>query len=337
MSAPPVCGGQQPSPVPKSLSDWWVFTAIPIIAGGLTAILGIAGAVAGAFQVIFGSILAPLGVLSAALIASCVAGAAAIGVLLVYYALKPDGCIRSLPDNVPICCSGFVQDTSDLSSTAMDIFAPFAMGPSGQFDLIVQSKYWNYVTQNAIWVLCNPAGAAMLRCMIKSQTACGAKIGSLVGAIPGAAVGVVLGYFAGVATGAALQAAGCAATGPFFLLCALVALIVAAVVAAACTYLGAMIGGWIGEGIAAGIAAAQGDPVGSAWEQLNQGSVVTVNGNWATDSDSNTGWNYLFYTTGINRMGSVPIAAPPGYVTTDVDNYFMTMPDDCPLVPQTPQ
>jgi hypothetical protein len=313
MSTPaPMCGAQMPSGVPDPF-DWWPFVAAGIIGAalayvytnGIPIINGIIAALTGAAPV-----LPSIG------LAASFAGAAAIFTMVLYFALKPDGCIRSTPKGEPICLSGIVEDTVDLSSTAVAVLAPFAMGPAGLFDLVVKSIYFHYVTQNAFWVYCNPLGAAMLPCIIKSKTACGAKIGSLIGAAVGAIAGIIIGFIAGAAL-------GCVASGPFYLLCLLLALIIAAVVAAVITYAGALIGGWIGEAIAS----AGSDPVGDAWKGLEPGTIVTTKGNWVTDPD--IGNNELFYTTDINRTGD--FAHGPSFTNAEADT---TAPADCPVAPE---
>jgi hypothetical protein len=315
MSAP-ICGAQQPSSVPDPF-DWWPFAALGTIGGvgiyvatnGIPIINGIVGA-AGAS--------AGFTVLTAGF-----AGAAAIFTLVLYFALKPDGCIRSTPKGEPICLSGIVEDTVDQSSTAVAVLAPFAMGPAGMFDLVVKSMYWHYVTQNSYWVYCNAKGASMLPCIIKSKTACGAKIGSLIGVTVGAIGGIILGYLAAAAVGGAI---GCAASGPVYLLCLLLVLLVAAIVAAVVAYAGAVIGGWVGEAIAS----AGSDPVGDTWQGLDAGAIVTAKGNWVTDPD--IGNNELFYTTDINRTGQ--FSTGPSYTTDDADS---TAADDCPIRPDPPR
>jgi hypothetical protein len=305
MSTPPICGAQQPATVPGSF-DWPPFVA----AGTAATLVGIAYGI--------GKALIP-SVFGPAVFTAGAAGAGAILALVLYYALKPDGCIRPTSKGEPICISGIVEDTADTSSTAVAVLAPFAMGPAGLFDLVVKSIYWHYVTQNSFWVYCNSKGASMLPCIIKSKTACGAKIGSLVGATAGAVGGAILGYLAGAALGAAI---GCAASGPFYLLCLLLVLIVAAIVGAVVAYAGSVIGGWIGEGVAS----TGGDPVGDAWKGLDPGTIVTVKGNWVTDPD--IGNNELLYTTDINRTGQ--FATGPSYLTSDADS---TAADDCPIAP----
>jgi hypothetical protein len=305
MSTPPICGAQQPSPIPSPF-DWPPLAAV----GTAATLTGIALAIG---KALIASLYGPYVFTSAA------AGAGAILALVLYYALQPDGCIRSTPKGEPICFSGLVQDTADMSDTAVAVLAPFAMGPSGLFDVVVKTIYWHYVTQNSFWVYCDNLGAAMLPCLIKSKTACGAKIGSLVGVTAGAVGGAILGYLGAAALGGAL---GCTATGPFFFLCLLLVLIVAAIIGAAVAYAGAVIGGWIGEGIAS----AGSDPVGDSWKALEAGAIVTVKGNWVTDPD--IGNNELFYTTDINRTGQ--FATGPSYTTADAD---ATAPDDCPIAP----
>ena len=317
---PPTCGAQRPGSVPGSF-DWGLFTALGFT-GSASALAAtwaaahFAGGVAG--------LVTPLA--HAAISVASVAGAAAIIALVLYFALKPDGCIRPTPHGEPICFSGIVQSTTDLSSTAVAILAPFAMGPSGMFYVVVKSMYWPYVTKYAYWVQCNAIGAAMLLCIIKSKTACGAKIGSIVGAGVGAIPGVIGGYLAGVATAAALAAAGCSVTFIFYLLCLLVALLVAAIVAAATTYAGAAIGGWIGQAIAS----TGSDPVGDAWKSVVPGMIVTVQGNWI--QDPGLGNNELYYTTDINRTGQ--FANGPNYTTANAND---TAPADCPISPQPTQ
>ncbi len=310
MSTPPICGAQQPSPIPSPF-DWGLFTGLST-AAALTA---------AAYAL--GKILFTSSVWGAAEFTAGAAGAGAIVALVLYYALKPDGCIRSTPKGEPICLSGIVEDTVDMNQTAVDVLAPFAMGPTGAFDLVVKSAYWQYVTQNASWVYCNPKGAAMLPCLIQNKAACGTKIGALVGVAAGAVAGAFLGALAASALAGAI---GCAASGPFYLLCVLLVLIVAAIVGAVVAYAGATIGGWVGEGIGAALS----NPVSDIWKTLDAGAIVTVQGNWVTDAD--IGNNELLYTTSINRTGHV--AAAPSYTTADAD---ATPADDCPIAPPAPK
>ena len=315
-TTPPACGAQQPGNIPGSF-NWGLFGAVGTAGGAAAAAWAFASAHFAGGGGIAG--LTATG-LSAVLTASA-AGAASIVVLVLYFALEPDGCIRSTMNGQPICLSGIVEDTTDESSTAVAVLAPFAMGPSGVFDVVVKSMYFYYVAHNAYWVFCSPAPglAPMLPCFVKSKTACGAKVGSLAGATAGAIAGTILGYVAGVAAASAL---GCAATLIFYLLCVLACIIIAAVVAAAITYGGALIGGWTGQAIAS----AGSDPVGDSWKGLSPGAMVTVKGNWVTDP--NIGNNELFYTTDINRTGQFPTG--PSYSTADADS---TPADDCPMPP----
>jgi hypothetical protein len=313
MSTAPQCNAQQPGNIPTPF-DWWPFVAAPIVGGalayvatnGIPIINGIVGAVGSAWGF--------------ATLTAGAAGAAGIATLVLYFVLKADGCIRSVPKGEPICISGIVNDTTDENSTAADILAPFAMGPAGVFDVVVKSMYWHYVTQNSYWVYCNSTGSAMLPCVIKSKTGCGGHIGSLVGVVAGAIGGVILSFIAAAALGGAL---GCAVSGPFYLLCLLLVLLVAAIVAAAVAYAGACIGGWVGEGIEAATNA--NNPVNAAWQGLNPGDIVTVQGNWVTDDS--VGNDELFYTTSIGQTGNVGTPAP--YTTAQAD---ATAPDDCPVV-----
>lgn len=305
----PVCGAQKPSGVPDPF-DWW-----PIAAIGTIAAVG-AGVYAGGIPGING-ILAALGyaptasLLGPATLTSAFAGAAAILALVLYYALTPDGCIRSLPKGQDACFSGVVQDTADTSSTAVSILAPFAIPPAVLFTVVVKSQYWYLVTTDAYWVYCSPAGSAMLPCIVKSESACGGKIGALVGATLGAIGGIILGYMAAAAL-------GCAASGPFYLLCVIAALLIAAIVAAAVTYAGAMIGGWIGQGVGS----IGDDPVGEAAAAIERGSIVTVRGNWVTNRD--VGNNEIYFVTDLSRNGRLD--DKPAYTTEDAD---ATAPDDC--------
>jgi hypothetical protein len=305
------CNAQQPGSVPSPFS-WQGFTAVATGA-----------ALTGAGYAVGNALFGPSGTIVASVSGGYVftggaAGAAAIFALVLYYAFKADGCIISVQHGQPICVSGIVQDTTDESSTAVDVLAPYAIGPAGLFDVVVKTIYLHYISYNAYWVYCNNIGTPMLPCVIKNKISCGGKIGSLAGVTIGAVGGAFAGYFAGYALGAAI---GCSVGGPLYFLCLLVVLIVAAIVAAAVAMAGAIIGGWIGEGIAA---AANNDPVGDTWKGLTPGTIVTVQGVWTTDPD--VGNNELFYTTSINRTGQ--FATPPDYTVADADS---TAPDDCPI------
>ncbi|MBB5065272.1 hypothetical protein [Granulicella mallensis] len=307
----PACGAQQPGNIPTPF-DWWPFVAAPIIGGALVYVW------TNGIPIINGIVGASGAALGFSTLTGGAAGAASIATLVLYYVLKADGCIRSVPKGANICFSGIVNDTTDENSTAVDILAPFAMGPAGVFDVVVKSTYWHYVTDDSFWVYCDDAGAAMLPCLVKSETACGGHIGSLVGVTVGAIGGVILGYLAAAAVGIAI---GCTATGFFYLLCLIIAFIIAAIVAAVVAYAGAVIGGAAGEGIAA--AANANDPVVKAWKGLSPGDIVTVQGNWVTDDS--LGNNEIFYTTSINRTGNV--GSPGPYTTAQADDAIPS--DDC--------
>jgi hypothetical protein len=247
-------------------------------------------------------------------IASAAAGALAILGLVAYYLLRPDGCIRSKPESRPVCCSGIVEQITDMRSAAVQWLAPFAVGPSYMFDVVLKTAYLNLATEGN-FVICTPRGSPMLRCVVESEIGCAARIGAMAGAVAGAIGGIILGYLAG----AALASLAC---GPLAFLCWLIGLIVAAIVAAATTYVGAMVGGAIG----AGIASIGDDEVEDAASSLEAGAIVTVRGDWTKNTER--GYNELFYVTAIHRTGQ--FGAPPSYSTADADS---TPPDDCPLVP----
>jgi hypothetical protein len=310
----PKCGAVQPSGIPDPF-DWWPFVVLPIV-GGIAA-----GVYAGGVPILNGVLMSLTGLASMAAslpLTSAVAGAAGILTLFMFFALKPDGCIRPTPKGQAVCFSGIVEDTADLSDAAIAVLAPFAMGPSALFNVVLKSTYWFLAEKNAFWVYCSQAGSPMLPCVVRSSTACGAKVGSLIGGVAGGVAGIVLGFLAGTLL-------GCAVTGPFYLFCMLLALIVAAVIAAVTTYVAGMVGGWIGQAFAA----AASDPVGDAWDGLSPGAIVTVKGNWVTNSD--IGNNELFYTTGIHRTGKFP--KKPPYTAAQADD---TAADDCPVAPKPP-
>lgn len=312
----PTCGAQKPSSVPSPF-DWGLFTAVGVVAaaggfvyaGGIPVITNILAALGFAAT-------AATSTMGPAVLTAAFAGAAAIVLLVFYFALQPDGCIRSPPKEQLVCFSGIVEETSDTSSAAIAVLAPFAIPPSGIFTVVVKSIYWDLVSKDAFWVYCSKGGVSMLPCVIKSKSACGGKIGSMAGAAVGAIGGLILGYVAAAAVGGVI---GCAATGPLlYLICLLVVLLVAAIVAAVVTYVGAMIGGWVGQGIGAVGA----DPVGDAWEGLDRGAIVTVRGNWVTNPD--IGNNEIYYVTELHRNGMADPKA--SFTTADAD---ATAADDC--------
>lgn len=309
----PTCGWQVPGNVPGAF-DWWIFgivgvatTAIGYVyLEGIPIISGILGSIVGS------------GAVTGAGIASSAAGALAVLGLVAYYLLRPDGCIRSKPKSEAICGSGMVEQTTDLRSAAIQWLAPFAIGPSFSFDVVVKTPYLFLASQSADFVICSSAAAPMLRCIVKSEISCGARIGATVGAVAGAVAGIILGYLAG----AAVASLAC---GPLAWLCFILAMIVAAIVAAIITYAGATIGGWVG----AGIASIGEDAVEETAASLLPGTIVTVRGDWTKNPDF--GYNELFYVTAINRTGQ--FNSPPSYTTADADS---TPADDCPLVPRGP-
>lgn len=303
------CGWQAAGNVPDAF-DWWLFG---IVSASVAALAYVYGEGIPVISGLLGKIVSS-GAVKGAGLASAAAGALAVLGLVAYYLLRPDGCIRSKPDSRPVCCSGIVEQVTDKSSTAILILAPFAIGPTKFFDLVVKTVYLHLATQGAQFVICSEQQVPLLRCVVKSEISCGARIGSMAGAAVGAIPGVIGGYLAG----AAIASLSC---GPFAWLCFILAMIVAAIVAAAVTYFGAMVGGWIG----AGIAAIGEDKVGETAESLTPGTVVTVRGDWTTSPDG--GFNQLYYVSELHRTGP-PLPRP--YTTEVADT---TPADDCPLVP----
>src|SRR5258708_7511583 len=110
MSTPPICGAQQPATVPGSF-DW-----PPLVAAGTAATL--VGIAFGIGKALIPSVFGP------AVFTAGAAGAGAILALVLYYVLKPDGCIRPTSKGEPICISGIVEDTADTSNTAVAVLAP---------------------------------------------------------------------------------------------------------------------------------------------------------------------------------------------------------------------
>jgi hypothetical protein len=222
---PPKCGAQKPGEQPNPF-EWWLFAAVA--AAGAAAVYVHGNGIPiinGIIQGITKS--APVIPATMPLLTGSFAGAAAILVLVLYFFLKADGCIINPKNPKPVCLSGIVQDTADTSSAAIAVLAPFAIPPAGLFNVVVKSNYFYLVAQDAHWVYCSPAppetGSPMLPCIVKSESACGGKVGALAGAAAGAVAGTVAGFLGGAATHAALAAAGCAVSGPFYLLCMLIA------------------------------------------------------------------------------------------------------------------
>ncbi|MCH7737665.1 MAG: hypothetical protein IH872_09740 [Chloroflexi bacterium] len=312
----PHCGWQVPGNSPAPF-DWWVIGLGSAVAGiaayihanGIPVISGIISSIAGT------SAIPSIGTTGAA------AGALAVLALVAYYLLQPDGCLPfSKPKSENVCCSGIVDQITDGSSGATTFWAPFAVGPSYIFDVVVKSVYLYLVRQNADFIICSPEQVHLLRCVVKNEISCGARIGAMIGAAAAAVGGIIVGWIAG---GALLAALAC---GPLVWLCVILALIVAAIVAAAITYAGAMVGGWIG----AGIASIGEDQVEETAGSLVAGAVVTVRGDWTKNSKG--GFNELFYVTALMRTGKAEDVEgiDPPYDNLDADD---TANDDCPLAP----
>jgi hypothetical protein len=306
MTMPPNCGPAQPGTQPSPF-DWWLIAAI-IAAGGV--LWKIHGSAVSIFNIPVGQLQGYI----AAADTAAVAGALAVLVLVAYYFLKPDGCLRGPSNGQSICIGGLVDNTVHNDPSVIKWIAPFALPPEGYFDVVVKSMYWKFVvTPSTLWVNCNSVGAALLRCVVENPASCPARWGSMIGALAAAVPAI----YAGIAVAGAIIAA-CAVTGPFVFLCVLAALLVAALIAAAITYAGAELGGLIGEA-----AAGPGSRSDYDFPSLQKGTIVTVKGNWVLEPSD--GYNELLYTTSIGRNGVFPGALPP-YTTAQADS---TAADDC--------
>ncbi len=301
------CGPQQPGEV-EGPFDWAAFTAIAAAASifiGALSSSAVTGFLNGIIAAFAGSAPATTAGLGGPLL-----GVLAIIALVSYFLFQPDGCI--VPNKGKIACaSGIVEQTADLSSTALAVLAPFAVTAAGEFYLVVRTNHQHLIATDAGFVVCNGRSEPMLRCLVRSSFSCGARVGAAVGAIAGGVAGLVLGYLAG----AAIASLAC---GPLAWLCLIIALIVAAIIAAAATYAGAMAGGWVGGAIGAAVGS---DPE-EAFDALRVGDLVTARGHWNTNPDF--GNNEFYYTTQIDLMGHLD--ASPSYAATDADTHA---PDNC--------
>lgn len=308
MSDEILCEWQTPGNVPGSF-DWWLFGTLGTIAGvgayivsnGIPVISALVGLGAGV-----GSIG----------LAGSAGGAIAVLGLVGYHLLKPDGCIRSKPQSKNICCSGLVERVKDGHSGWTMFLAPYALGPSKTFDLVLKQHYLHLITEDADFIICSDIHVPLLRCVVKNSLACAAKIGAAIGAVIGAVIGTVVGYMVGAAALAA-----CLAAGPAAPLCMIAALLIAFLVSAAITQAGAMIGGWIG----AAIGSIGEDEVEETAKSLEGGTFTTVRGDWTKNPTD--GHNELYFVTSLGLNGMVDFSPP--YSVSDADD---TPQDDCPII-----
>jgi hypothetical protein len=328
---PPTCGAQQPGAVPSPF-DWPLFAGIGVAGAALAYWYNNGATILDGIIGYEGPALA--GSAATAAWSSCAAlvGAGLVIALVGYSLLQPDGCLRQPQNGQPICVSGIVESVTDLNSVAINILAPWEMGPEAEFWVVVKTEYLYWVTKNAYWVQCSQADppAPMLLCAVKSITSCAARYGAAAGALVGGAAGIITGFV----VGGAIASLSC---GPFAPLCFILAMIVAAIVAAAITYVGAVAGGLIGEAVSAAATSGGGDPIGGTAKSLTPGTIVTVQGNLVSNVQG--GWifnqpdpvNQLYYVTDISRTGNV--LNPPSYTTAQAD---LTPSDDCPTQPSNP-
>ena len=213
------------------------------------------------------------------------------------------------------CAAGVVQSVvQDFNSVWDEIFPFTAM--HDRIDLVVKSKYWDKVENNAVHVFCTdeptPRRSEIMRCYYFTDRVCNAARGATVGA----AAALIPAIYAGAAVAAAV---GCATV----ILC-LLAIVLAALIAAAAVLVGAIVGGQIGKA-----ASDDTSPIDDSGTEISVGDLITVNGKLMTRG-FDEGANVMYWVESSSLSGRASDSMPNNpFSYCELDDEF-TM-DACPV------
>lgn len=219
--------------------------------------------------------------ISAAAIIWIAALAAYVAVLIVISVFYYKNCHEN-PEGLRTCSSGVIESVFPSFDDWTDWVFPFSASHP-RIDVVIRCNYWNLPNNGGATVVCNndDEDSPMLSAFFHNSEVCGAGLGAIIGA---AAAGIG-GIIAAVAVGAAI---GCAASGPFYLLCLLAVVLLAVIIVAVAALVGALIGGLIGKA-----AADSSDPIDGD-SGLSSGDYVTTPGNLIIMGDLGNARAYWF-------------------------------------------
>jgi len=288
----PACGVGSASTA-TTFSDLWGLILLLISLGsGIVTVITKAGEVIAFLTQSFSliGITAPVAVWLGAV-------AAYVTVMIVISVFFYKNCVEE-PRGLDACSAGVIEEVFPSFDDWSEWVFPFAANHP-RVDVVVKCNYWDLVANGGATVVCNndPERSPILSAIFHSDEVCAAGGGAIVGA----AVAGIGGIIAAVAIGAAI---GCAASGPFYLLCLLVVLIIAAVVVAVAALIGALIGGMIGKA-----AAGSDDPITDTG--ISIGDYITTPGNLIIMGNLDNARAYWFVREGGHAVAGRSLGAPP--------------------------
>jgi hypothetical protein len=167
---------------------------------------------------------------------------------------------------------------------------------------------------------CTDAGGSVVKIFFRSARICGIRLANAIGATAGAIAGAVAGAIAGPLLAGAL---GCAAAGPFYVLCLLLVLLIVVLIVVAAAAVTALIAG----GITA--AATEPDaPTGTDGAEIAVGQLLSAEGPTAKNNNFD-GQVCQYFNKCTASLGVAPRGAP--YSNADADAFISDTADSCRL------
>ena len=270
------------------------------------------------YEAVGGFLQSVAGFLGGAGAASAVAAAiVAIALIVLIGSYAIDRCTSDGGDSQ--CLAGVVNNVvEDFSGDAWEELFPFT-AMHDRIDLVVKSKYWDKVENNAVKVFCTDEPPStfrrseILRCYYFTERVCNAATGSIYGGTAGAVVGIIGAALAGAAIGCAT-----------IILC-LFALLLAVIIAAVAVLVGALIGGQIAKATSDDTS-----PSDSSGTSIVVGDLLTVNGPLST-RDYDEGANVMYFVITSSLSGKASDGTPSNpFSYCEIDEEFSM--DGCPVI-----
>jgi hypothetical protein len=188
-------------------------------------------------------------------------------------------------------------------------------------DLVVRSAYLPILFLfKPDMIECTESGGSIVKVFFKSDRICGIRLANAIGATVGAIGGAIAGTLAGAALAAAL---GCAASGPFYILCVLLVLLVVALIVLAAAAIGAMLAG----GVTA-LASEPDMPTATDGGAIAVGHLLSAEGPTARNNNFD-GQVCQYFNKCTSALNIAPRSGP--YSNADADEFISDTADSCQL------
>jgi hypothetical protein len=188
-------------------------------------------------------------------------------------------------------------------------------------DLVVRSRYLEKMLLfTPDMIDCTDTGGSLVKIFFHSDRICGIRLANAIGATAGAIGGAILGAIAGPFLSGAL---GCAAAGPFYLLCLLLVLLIVALIVVATAAVAALIVG----GVTAAVTEPDA-PIGADGEEIAVGQLLSAEGPTAKNNNFD-GQVCQYFNKCTASLGIAPRISP--YCNADADEFISETADSCRL------